>query len=208
MKSSATCEPLVLQGEIVRLEPLAMEHEEALNLAAADGELWTLPYTIVPARDKMHDYLERALEAQAGGYEQPFAIVNFANGRVVGTTRYLHIDLVNRRREIGYTWLASSAQRTGINTEAKYLLLKHAFENSNCIRVEFVTDVLNKRSRAALSRIGATEEGILRNHMIMPSGRYRDSVCFSIIEAEWPRVKDNLVHLLQAGVARSVTKSS
>jgi len=113
--------------------------------------------------------------------------------RIVGSTRYTRIDTANRQREIGYTWLAKSAQRTPINTEAKYLLLKHAFEDQGCIRVEFMTDILNERSRAAILRLGAKEEGILRNHLIMPNGRYRDSVCFSIIESEWPGVKQSLM---------------
>lgn len=172
---------------------MTLEHEEALIRAASDGELWNLTYTAVPSRGTMRTYIEKALQDQELGREQPFVIVDRYSDMVVGTSRYANIDLLYRKREIGYTWLARSIQRTRINTEAKYLLLKYAFEDVHCIRVEFVTDVLNVRSRAALVRIGAKEEGVLRNHMIMPGGRYRDSVSFSIIESEWPAIKDALV---------------
>ncbi|HXD34784.1 MAG TPA: GNAT family protein [Pyrinomonadaceae bacterium] len=193
-----TLEPLTLEGSRVRLAPLTFEHEEALIRAASDGELWNLNYTIVPSPTSMHGYIEKALQSQSVGLEHPFVIVDREADKIVGSTRYASIDLTYRKREIGYTWLARSAQRTNINTEAKYLLLTHAFENLNCVRVEFVTDVLNERSRAALARIGAKEEGILRNHMIMPGGRYRDSVSFSIIESEWPEVKAGLEQKLKA----------
>lgn len=190
-------EPITLTGRHVRLEPLSLAHQEALLEAASDGELWKLPYTVVPSPATIGAYVRKTLEAQEVGLEQPFTIVDVAANEIVGSTRYTVIDEANRKVEIGYSWLRRSAQRTGINTEAKYLLLRHAFESLQCIRVELITDILNERSRAAVLRIGAKQEGILRNHMIMPDGRYRDSVCFSIIESEWPVVKERLRALLR-----------
>jgi len=188
--------PVILEGRQVRLEPLSLAHEESLIAAAADGELWNSIVTIVPSRATMAGYIASALEEQVRGSELPFVIVRKSSGQVVGSTRLYFIDRENRHAEIGYTWLAASAQRTGVNTEAKLLLLTYAFEVWRCIRIAFMTDVLNAQSRAAISRLGAKEEGILRNHMIMSGGRYRDSVCFSIIEAEWPEVKARLQELL------------
>jgi N-acetyltransferase len=184
--------PVILEGRHVRLEPLLPAHEEPLLAAAGDGELWKSPVTIVPAGDTMADYISSALNAQAQGRELPFVIVRKSSGQVVGTTRFYNLEREHRSVEIGYTWLAASAQRTGVNTEAKLLLLTHAFENLRCIRVALITDVLNQQSQQAILRLGAKQEGILRNHMIMPGGRYRDSVYFSIIEAEWPEVKARL----------------
>ena len=184
--------PVILEGQFVRLEPLSQAHEESLIAAANDGELWNSTVTIVPSRDSMAAYIATALDAQAQGRELPFVIVRKSTGQVVGSTRFYRIEREHRRVEIGYTWLAASAQRTGVNTEAKLLLLTHAFERLRCIRVEFITDVLNQQSRTAILRLGAKQEGVLRNHMLMPNGRLRDSVCFSIIEAEWPEVKAGL----------------
>jgi RimJ/RimL family protein N-acetyltransferase len=184
--------PVVLEGRHVRLEPLSPAHEESLIAAAGDGELWNSTVTIVPSRATMSAYITAALEAQAQGHELPFVIIRKSSDQVVGTTRFYFIDRENRHAEIGYTWLAASAQRTGVNTEAKLLLLTHAFESWRCIRVAFITDVLNQQSQTAILRLGAKQEGVLRNHMVMPGGRYRDSVCFSIIEAEWPEVKARL----------------
>jgi N-acetyltransferase len=184
--------PVVLEGRHVRLEPLSAAHAEALNVAAADGELWRSKVTIVPDPAGMAAYIREALDAQARGVALPFVVVRTSSGEVAGTTRYYGIDRDNRSVDIGYTWLRASAQRTPVNTEAKLLLLTHAFEVWGCIRVAFFTDVLNEQSRAAIARLGARQEGILRNHMIMPDGRYRDSVCFSIVEAEWPAVKGRL----------------
>lgn len=184
--------PVILEGRDVRLEPLSRAHEESLIAAAGDGQLWRSTVTVVPARDTMAAYIAAAIQAQAEGLELPFVIIRQSTGQVVGSTRFYSIERIHRRVEIGYTWLAASAQRTSVNTEAKLLLLTHAFENWRCIRVGFVTDVLNEQSRAALLRLGAKQEGVLRNHMIMPDGRYRDSVCFSIIEAEWSEVKAQL----------------
>jgi len=184
--------PVILEGQHVRLEPLLPAHEEALIAAAADGELWNSTVTIVPTRATMAAYIATALEAQAQRRELPFVIIRKSSGQVVGHTRFYDIEREDRRVEIGYTWLAASAQRTRVNTQAKLLLLTHAFEVWRCIRVALITDVLNQQSRTAILRLGAKQEGILRNHMIMAGGRYRDSVCFSIIEAEWPEVKAGL----------------
>lgn len=184
--------PVVLEGRHVRLEPLSPAHEEPLIAAAGDGELWNSTVTIVPDRAGMAAYISAALSGQARGLELPFAIIQKSSGRVVGSTRFYSIERDHRRVEVGYTWLAASAQRTQVNTEAKLLLLTHAFESWRCIRVAFVTDALNQQSRAAILRLGAMQEGILRNHMVMPGGRYRDSVCFSIIESEWPGIKARL----------------
>jgi len=188
-----------LEGQHVRLEPLSLGHKDALIAAAADGELWNSTVTNVPASDTMVAYIAAALDAQAQGRELPFVIIRKSSGQVVGSTRFYLIDSENRSVEIGYTWLAASAQRSAVNTETKLLLLQHAFEEWRCIRVSLITDVLNQQSRAAILRLGAKQEGILRNHIIMPDGRYRDSVCFSIIEAEWPEVKARLVARLGPG---------
>lgn len=184
--------PIILEGEHVRLEPLSSAHEEPLIAAAGDGELWNSAVTIVPTRETMAEYVQSALTKQAEGSELPFVIIRKSAGQVVGTTRFYFIDRENRHVEIGYTWLAASAQRTPVNTEAKLLLLTHAFEYWGCIRVALVTDLLNQQSQAAILRLGAKQEGILRQHMIMPGGRYRDSVLFSIIDTEWPEVKARL----------------
>ena len=185
--------PVTLEGQHTRLEPLALAHQEALIAAAEDGELWNSIVTIVPTRDTVAEYVEAALSAQAQGSELPFVIIQKATGRVVGTTRFYYIQPHQRNAAIGYTWVSASAQRTAVNTEAKLLLLTHAFEHWGCVRIEFITDVLNEQSRAAILRLGAKQEGILRNHLIMPNGRVRDSVCFSIIAEEWPEVKAGLI---------------
>ena len=184
-----------------------MAHEEALIAAAGDGELWNSTVTIVPTRATMAAYIEAALEGQRRAQELPFVIirksgtgvspVNAAQdiqspGEVVGTTRFYEIRANDRAVAIGYTWLSASAQRTAVNTESKLLLLTHAFEHWQCVRVELITDLLNQQSRAAILRLGAKEEGILRSQMIMPNGRVRDSVVFSIIREEWPEVRARL----------------
>jgi N-acetyltransferase len=198
--------PVRLEGQHIRLEPLLREHEGPLIAAASDGELWKSTVTIVPSSPaRMIDYIQAALNRQAQGRELPFAIICKrgtdvspvkASDQVVGTTRFYDIKPNDRGVAIGYTWLSKSAQRTAINTESKLLMLSHAFEFWQCIRVELLTDVLNEQSRAAILRLGSKEEGILRNHMIMPSGRRRDSVIFSIIADEWPEVKARLTSKL------------
>ncbi len=153
--------PVILEGQYVRLEPLSQAHEESLIAAAGDGELWNSNVTIVPTRATMAAYIAAALRAQDQGRELPFVIIRKSSSKVVGTTRFYGIELDYRTVEIGYTWLAASAQRTGVNTEVKLLLLTHAFERWRCIRVQFVTDVLNEQSRAAILRLGAKQEGVL-----------------------------------------------
>jgi len=184
--------PVTLEGRHVRLEPLLLAHHDRLCAVGLDAELWRWAQTTLATPADMRAYVETALTWQAQGTALPFAIVARANGKVVGSTRYANIERTDRRLEIGWTWIARAAQRTPVNTEAKYLLLRHAFEVLGCIRVEFKTDVLNERSRAALLRIGAKQEGVLRSHMITASGRVRDSVYFSIVAAEWPAVKAGL----------------
>jgi len=184
--------PVTLEGQYVVLSPLTLGHEEMLTAAAGDGELWNTTVTIIPDAAGMKSYIEAALFGQSLGKELPFIIIRKSSGEFVGTTRFYDIDVHDRRAAIGYTWLAQSAQRTAINTETKLLLLTHAFEIWRCVRVELITDVLNEQSRAAILRLGAKQEGILRRHLILPSGRVRDSVVFSIIDDEWPEVKTAL----------------
>jgi RimJ/RimL family protein N-acetyltransferase len=191
--------PITLEGQYVRLEPLTMAHEAPLISAAADGELWNTTVTIIPGPEGMRAYIQAALTGQAEGRELPFAIINKDSKQVAGTTRFYEISRLDRKAAIGYTWLAKSAQRTPINTEAKLLLLTHAFESWRCVRVELITDVLNEQSRAAILRLGAKQEGILRKHLILPSGRIRDSVFFSITDDEWPEVKAGLMKKLNSG---------
>jgi RimJ/RimL family protein N-acetyltransferase len=186
--------PVTLEGEYVRLEPLTLAHEEALIAAASDGELWNTDVTIIPRAEGMRDYIQFALDGLAQGNQLPFVIVlkSGAEDEVVGSTRFYEIRPNDRAAAIGYTWLAKRAQRTPVNTEAKLLLLTHAFKTWKCLRVELITDVRNEQSRAAILRLGAKQEGILRKHLILPSGRVRDSVVFSIIDDEWPEVKARL----------------
>ncbi|MFA9440241.1 GNAT family N-acetyltransferase [Uliginosibacterium sp. sgz301328] len=186
-----------LIGRCVELLPLRRDHAPALLDAAADGELWNLSVTVVPGAQTVEAYIDNALAGQAAGSVMPFAVVDRIRQRIVGSTRFWKIDRDNRKLEIGHTWLAASAQRTGINTEAKFLLLTHAFEALDCVRVQFTTDELNARSRAAILRLGAMQEGIVRHERIMPDGRKRNSVRFSIIDTEWPAVKAGLQDRLQ-----------
>jgi RimJ/RimL family protein N-acetyltransferase len=190
---------VILEGAQVRLEPLTLEHHQALCEVGLDPELWQwIPYRATTP-DEMRSYIQSALDAQAAGSAQPFATVERATGRVIGSTRYMNIDATNRRREIGSTWIAKPWQRTAINTEAKYLMLRHAFETLGCVRVELKTDALNQTSRNAILRIGAKEEGTLRQHMVTWTGRLRDSVYFSVLDSEWPQVKAELEAKLKRG---------
>ena len=190
--------PIALEGCHVRLEPLKMAHLAGLAEVGLDQELWRWIPTAVRTKEEMAAYIETALEEQTRGVSLPFALVEKSSGRTIGSTRYANIDCTHRRVEIGWTWIARNWQRTAINTEAKYLLLKHAFETLGCIRVELKTDSLNERSRAAILRIGAREEGIFRNHMMTASGRIRHSVYYSIIDSEWPDVKARLEAMLRS----------
>ena len=188
--------PTILEGAFVRLEPLSLDHHARLCAVGLDPELWSVTTTVIRSPAEMKSYIETALQWQSDGHALPFAIIEKSSNTVVGSTRYAAIDRHHRRLEIVWTWVARGWQRTAINTEAKFLLLKHAFETLGCIRVEFKTDSLNEKSRKALARIGATEEGILRNHMITHSGRFRHSVYYSIIDTEWPAVKARLERFL------------
>lgn len=184
--------PVTLKGQHVRLEPLSQSHLAALTQVGLDEDLWRWIPTQVRTPEEMAGYIEKALDEQARGVSLPFAILEKSCGRAIGSTRYGNIDREHRRVEIGWTWIAREWQRTAVNTECKYLLLRHAFESFGCIRVELKTDSLNERSRNAILRIGAKEEGIFRNHMITSSGRIRHTVYFSVIDSEWPAVKANL----------------
>jgi RimJ/RimL family protein N-acetyltransferase len=184
--------PVTLEGAHVRLEPLSKAHLAGLAEVGLDEELWRWIPTAVRTREEMATYIETALEEQRRGGALPFAILEKATGRAIGSTRYGNIDRTHHRVEIGWTWVAREWQRTAMNTEAKYLLLKQAFESLGCMRVELKTDSLNEKSRAAILRIGAKEEGIFRNHMITASGRIRHSAYYSIIDSEWPAVKARL----------------
>ncbi|WP_404607461.1 GNAT family N-acetyltransferase [Caballeronia udeis] len=178
-----------LTGPSIELRPLQSSHQEALVAAATDGELWTMKVTVVPGPETVGLYIATALAGRQAGTVMPFAVVKRETGQVVGSTRFWKIDHVNRKLEIGHSWLSASVQRSGVNTEAKYLLLTHAFEAMNAVRVQFTTDELNEKSRAAILRIGAKQEGIVRHERIMPDGRKRNSVRFSIIDSEWPEIK-------------------
>ncbi len=189
-------QPVTLAGQHVRLEPLSLHHHAQLCQIGLDEDLlrWTESYK--PTPESLREYIETALALQAQGIALPFAVISNAAGHAIGSTRYGNIDRANRRVEIGWTWYGRDYQRTGVNTESKYLLLRHAFETLSCIRVELKTDALNERSRKAILRIGAKEEGIFRHHMLMPSGRVRDTAYFSIIDDEWPAVKTRLEDML------------
>jgi N-acetyltransferase len=190
--------PIVLEGLHVRLEPLKENHLAGLAAVGLDAELWRWIPTPVRTVEEMAAYVATALREQAQGVSLPFVLVEPRTERPIGSTRYGNIDRTNRRVEIGWTWVAHAWQRTAVNTEAKYLLLKHAFETLGCIRVELKTDSLNERSRAAILRIGAREEGTFRNHMITASGRIRHTVYFSILDSEWSGVKARLEGLLDS----------
>ena len=190
--------PRALDGPNVRLEPHTPEHLDGLCDAGLDPELWKLTVSRIRTRADMQRYLEEALAEQRAGTALPFATVWRASGRVIGSTRFGNASPPNRRVEIGWTWLARAWQRTGANTEAKYLMLRHAFDQWGCIRVELKTSALNQRSRAAILRIGAHEEGTLRHHMINEDGSLRDSVFYSLLAEEWPEARGRLEGMLAA----------
>lgn len=190
-------EPVTLAGEHVQLEPMLPAHREPLADVGLEEEIWRWAPVPVRTPEEMSAYVDVALDEFARGVSLPFTIVERASGKVIGTTRYANIERVHRRVEIGWTWLGTPWQRTPVNTECKYLLLRHAFETLGCIRVELKTDSLNDKSRKAIARIGAREEGIFRNHMITSTGRIRHSVYFSVIDSEWPGVKARLEEKLK-----------
>jgi RimJ/RimL family protein N-acetyltransferase len=185
-------EPLILEGKFVRLEPLRFEHLDALCAVGLEKSMWILTTNVMENSGDMRHYVETALKDFERKVSLPFVTIEKSSNRIVGSTRFGNIDVKNLKAEIGWTWINPEWQKTFVNTEAKLLMLAHAFETWECIRVEFKTDVLNEKSRNALLRIGAKEEGILRQHMITETGRFRDSVYFSIIDSEWESVKASL----------------
>jgi RimJ/RimL family protein N-acetyltransferase len=188
--------PVTLRGAHATLEPLERAHAPDIARAVADGELWRLWYTSVPAPERVDDWLAIALDMRDRLGALPFVVRSNATGEIVGSTRYFALDAANRRLEIGHTWYARRAQRTAINTECKLLMLSHAFETLGCIAVEFRTHWFNHASRAAIARLGAKQDGVLRNHLLMPDGSRRDTVVFSIVDGEWPAVRRHLQYLL------------
>jgi len=200
-------EPLI--GPRVKLRPMLASDGPDLVQAAADGELWKLPYTFVPSAETVDSYIRTALEGRADGTVIPFITQIIEPKRVIGSTRFWKIDWENRKLEIGWTWLSAAWQRTFANTEAKLLMLRFAFERLNCVRVQFMTDEMNETSCAALLRLGAKQEGIVRHDLLMPDGRKRDSVQFSIIDEEWPDVRraleERLKETSESGLSSSET---
>jgi len=196
MSTEMIVAPVTLEGRHVRLEPLSQAHQPGLSAVGLDQELWRWIPTPVRTPEEMSAYIATALEEQVRGVSLPFALIEKSSGRSIGCTRYGNIDRTHHRVEIGWTWVAQPWQRSAVNTETKDLLLRHAFETFGCIRVELKTDSLNEKSRAAILRIGAREEGTFRNHMITASGRIRHTVYFSILDSEWPAVKSRLQTIL------------
>ena len=186
----------MLEGSFVRLEPMTTEHHAGLTAVGLHPDIWRRAIAPIRTAEEMRSYMDAALQLQREGSALPFVTLERSSGRVVGSTRFGNYDRTNCRIEIGWTWLAPAWQRTSINTEAKYLMLTHAFEHLGCVRVELKTDVLNSQSRNAILRIGAKEEGILRKHTLTWTGRYRDSIYYSILDDEWPQVKARLQTLI------------
>lgn len=187
-----------LESSSVKLIPLRKEHADALVEAASDGQLWKLWFTSVPSAETIDAYIEKALADQERGDSLPFVVVDKQSGNIIGSTRFCDADTNNRRVEIGYTWYAKSYQRSSVNTECKLLLLSHAFETLDAIAVQLRTHWHNHASRNAIARLGAKQDGVFRNHQIMPDGSYRDTVFFSIIESEWLGVKRSLTFKLES----------
>ena len=204
MTSRRWVEPVVLEGSLVRLEPLGPEHLAGLIDIGLEADIWRWMPIPIQTPGEMRAWLDSSLEAAEQGSEMPFATIVRDGDKVVGSTRYMNIEPRHRRLEIGYTWINPQWQRSAVNSEAKLLMLRHAFDTLGALRVEFKTDSLNERSRAALLGIGATEEGTMRNHMVTQSERRRHSVYFSIIEEEWPRVRQQL----EARLARHASAAS
>jgi len=190
-----------LTGHKVRLIPLEPSHRDGLLRAASDGKLWELWFTSVPSVDSIDHYIDQAIQERNQGNSYPFTIVEKNTDEIIGSTRYLNIETQHRRLEIGNTWYANSFQRTGVNTECKYLLLSYAFEDLDYIAVEFRTHWHNQRSRNAILRLGAKQDGILRNHRVDGEGNLRDTVVFSIISGEWPTVKRSLEFKIKKYIA-------
>ncbi len=190
--------PLTLSGRIVELVPLSRAHLADLTEAGKDASIWTyMRYGTIDSQEKMLGLIEYLLAQQARGTDLPFAVVDRSSGRAIGMTRYMDIQPGNRALEIGGTWYSIAYQRTGVNTECKFLLLQHAFEVLGCIRVQIKTDLRNERSQKAIERIGAVREGVLRDHMILPDGTIRSSVYYSILASEWPSARQRIIELLE-----------
>jgi RimJ/RimL family protein N-acetyltransferase len=189
--------PILLEGRYIRLEPLSMAHHAGLCEVGFDPAIWRWVAAPVRTPDEMRAYIEEAISWQHAGTALPFATVEKTSGKPIGSTRFANIERTHRRLEIGWTWITPAWQRTPANTEAKYLMFRHAFEALGCIRVELKTDSLNEKSRNAILRIGCKEEGTFRNHMVMSTGRIRHSVWFSVIDSEWPAVKARLEEMLE-----------
>ena len=191
-----TIEPTTLEGRYIVLRPPSIDDRDGLSIAAIDGEIWNNRFSQFPNLNEIEKYIQEMLDLSSKGSILPFVTIHKASNTIVGTTRYLNIDYENHRLEIGHTWIAKSWRKTYVNTEAKFLMLQYAFEKLACIAVEIRTDVLNTGSRQAIQRLGAKQDGILRNHKIMRDGRIRDTVCYSIIKPEWKQVKENLMKKL------------
>ena len=187
---------VTLQGQHARLEPLRSDHAAALSEAVQDGELWRLWYTAIPTPAAMASEVQRRLDLQASGSMLPFAVIHLPDERMAGMTTYMHIDSANRRLEIGSTWYRQSLQRSALNTECKRILLGYAFEQLDCIAVEFRTHWHNSASRRGIERLGAKLDGVLRSHQIAANGSLRDTCVYSILASEWPAVRANLDHAL------------
>jgi RimJ/RimL family protein N-acetyltransferase len=199
MATSFTVTPVTLEGPRVRLEPLSLErHFDGLLAIGTDPDLWKWTLNVVASAEDLRRYLDDALREQSEGRSLPFATIDRATGTVAGCTRFGSIEPRHRKAEIGWTWVGRAFQRTHVNTEAKYLMLRHAFETWDCLRVELKTNVLNRRSRDAMLRIGAVEEGILRSHAISDRGAVRDTVYYSILASEWPAVRERLLTTMRA----------
>jgi N-acetyltransferase len=205
---SIPLEPVTLEGRVVRLEPMSPAHLEGLSKVAFDPSLWVWTLARPTDRDGLETWMATAMANREAGAELPFVTVDRATGEPIGSSRYLNIVPEHRRLEIGWTWIALSRQRRGANREAKLLMIEHAIERLGCHRVEFKTDSLNEKSRAALLGIGATFEGIFRNHMIMPDGRLRHSAYYSVIDSEWPTIKQRLTASIDAIVAAGATRGA
>lgn len=188
--------PVTLEDSAVSLVPLSHDHHDALVEAVQDGELWKLWYTLIPTPDKMSAEIDRRLGLQEKGSMLPFTVIDKAMNRPVGMTTYMNVDAANRRVEIGSTWYRKAVQRTALNTRCKLMLLAYAFEQLDCIAVEFRTHFFNHQSREAIARLGAKQDGILRNHQLGANGSLRDTVVFSILPEEWPAVKTHLRYRL------------
>jgi len=191
--------PVILESERVRLEPLSPDHREALAAAAADGRLWELGFTSVPAPGQEEPYIQTALEGQRAGHMLPWVVRDLSSGRIVGSTRYHDIVPAVDRVEIGYTWYAKQCQRTHVNTTCKLMLLAHGFDTLGCAVVGLRTDILNTRSQQAIEKLGANRDGVIRHHALRRDGSVRDTVMYSILRGEWPAVRERLEARLRSG---------